>query len=56
MVYNNNKKLVHFGQMGYEDYTKHKDNKRRDNFKKRNIKWSYAQKYTPAWLSFWLLW
>ena len=42
--------------MGYEDFSKHKDNKRRDNFKKRNIKWGYAQKYTPAWLSFWLLW
>ena len=56
MVYSSNKKLVHFGQMGYEDYTKHKDNKRRDNFKKRNIKWGYAPKYTPAWLSFWLLW
>ena len=23
MVYDSNKKLVHFGQMGYEDYTKH---------------------------------
>ena len=56
MVYDNNKKLVHFGQMGYEDFTKHKDNKRKDNFKKRNIKWGYTSKYTPAWLSFWLLW
>ena len=56
MVYGSNKKLVHFGQMGYEDYTKHKDNKRRDNFRKRNIKWAYAPKYSPAWLSFYLLW
>jgi len=56
MVYNNNKKLVHFGQIGYEDYTKHGDLKRRNNFKKRNIKWGYASKYSPAWLSFYLLW
>jgi hypothetical protein len=56
MVYNKNKKLVHFGQMGYEDATKHGDKKRIANFKKRNIKWGYAPKYTPAWLSFWLLW
>ena len=58
MVYDNNKKLVHFGQFKppYEDYTKHKDKKRRDIFKKRNIKWGYAPKYSPAWLSFWLLW
>ena len=56
MIYNSNKKLVHFGQMGYEDYSYHGDLKRRNNFKKRNIKWGYAPKYTPAFLSFWLLW
>lgn len=27
-----NKKLVHFGQMGFEDYTMHKDDKRRQNY------------------------
>lgn len=33
MVYNpNTKKWVHFGQMGYEDFTKHKDPKRRKNY------------------------
>ena len=53
---NDDNKLVHFGDQRYEDYTKHKDNTRRDNFKKRNIKWGYAPKYSPAWLSFWLLW
>ena len=58
MVYNSNKKLVHFGQFKppYEDYTYHGDLKRRNNFRKRNIKWAYAPKYSPAWLSFYLLW
>ena len=55
MVFNRNK-MIHFGQFGYEDYTKHGDEKRRDNFKKRNNKWAYARKYSPAWLSFHLLW
>jgi hypothetical protein len=27
-----NKKWVYFGQIGYEDYTKHKDKKRRTNY------------------------
>jgi hypothetical protein len=29
-------KLVHFGQKGYEDYTQHKDPKRRENYLKRS--------------------
>lgn len=29
-------KLVHFGQKGYEDYTQHKDKKRRANYLKRS--------------------
>jgi hypothetical protein len=49
-------KMIHFGQMGYEDYTYHGDLKRKQNFRKRNIKWGYASKYSPAWLSFYLLW
>ena len=49
-------KMVHFGQMGYEDYTIHKDEKRRELFKKRNHKWATAEKYSPAWLSYYLLW
>lgn len=27
-----NKKLVHFGQMGFQDWTFHKDDKRRQNY------------------------
>lgn len=47
---------VHFGQLPYEDFTKHKDTKRRDAFRKRNAKWKDAYKYSPAWLSYHLLW
>jgi hypothetical protein len=42
MVYqvdNQNKKIgnvVHFGAVGYEDYTIHKDDKRRDNYIRRH--------------------
>ena len=50
------KKLIHFGQMGYEDYTKHHDEKRRELFRKRNHKWTTAERYSPAWLSYNLLW
>jgi hypothetical protein len=49
-------KLVNFGQMNYEDYTKHKDEKRRKNFLSRNSKWKDAKPYTPAFLSYYLLW
>ncbi len=51
-----NGKWVHFGQMGFQDYTKHLNSKRRDLFKQRNQKWSGAGKYTPAYLSYHLLW
>lgn len=56
MVKNSEGKWIHFGQFGYEDYTKHKDENRRDNFRRRNAKWSKAEKYSPSWLSYWLLW
>lgn len=49
-------KKAHFGFMGMEDYTKHKNEKRKDNFKKRNAKWATADKYSPAYLSYYLLW
>lgn len=31
-------KLVHFGQLGYEDYTKHKNKTRRKNYRTRSAK------------------
>ena len=57
MVFDGNK-MVHFGSFSpkYEDYTKHGDKKRRDNFRKRNHRWANAPRYSPAWLSYYLLW
>lgn len=55
MIIHNNKKIS-FGQMGYEDYTKHRDLHRAELFKKRNAKWADAEKYSPAWLAFHILW
>lgn len=49
-------KVIHFGQMNYEDYTKHKDVKRRDLFRKRNHKWASSPKDSASYLSFYLLW
>ena len=48
--------MVHFGQMGYEDATKHNDLDRINRFKKRNWKWQNAPKYSPVYLSYYLLW
>ena len=48
--------MVHFGQMGYEDATKHNDIDRINRFKKRNWKWQNSPKYSSAWLSWFLLW
>jgi len=48
-------KLIHFGST-MEDYTYHKDEQRRTNFLKRNVKWSKADVFSPAYLSYSLLW
>ena len=48
--------MIHFGQMGYEDATKNNDLNRINRFKKRNWKWQNSPKYSPAWLSWFLLW
>lgn len=50
------KEWIHFGSMGYQDYTKHMDNDRRDSFISRNKDWAHRPIYTPAFLSFHLLW
>jgi|LakMenE01Jun11ns_1017448.scaffolds.fasta_scaffold8072132_1 hypothetical protein len=41
----NNKKLIHFGNINYEDYTKHKNLLRRENYIKRasNIKGNWKE-------------
>ena len=49
-------KLIHFGQYGYEDYTKHKNLARREAFRRRNHEWAKAEKWSPAWLAYHLLW
>lgn len=54
-----NKKWVHFGQLGYEDYTKHKDKTRRKNYltRSRRIKGDWqSNKYSPNNLSIHILW
>ena len=51
-------KRHHFGTMNppMEDYTKHRDKERRDNFRKRNAKWAAAAKWTGAHLAYFTLW
>lgn len=56
-------KLVHFGAMGYEDFLDHKDEDRRQNYRKRHRgirnkdnKESYRVKGSAAHLSYHLLW
>ena len=52
-------KWVHFGAMGYEDYTKHDDDERRNNYLKRsaNIRGNWRDdKYSPNNLSRNILW
>ena len=59
MILDDNNKFVHFGRIGYEDYTKHKDEKRRINYLKRatNIKGNWKNnKYSPNNLSQKILW
>jgi hypothetical protein len=60
MVYDdNNRKWVHFGQMGYEDFTKHKDPIRRERYRKRsmNIKGNWRDNpFSPNNLSINILW
>lgn len=51
-----NCKWVHFGQMGFEDYTEHNDKERRKDFLNRNYKWANADKYTPAFMAYHILW
>lgn len=56
MIKDPNDNWIHFGQMGYEDFTKHNDKERRENFLKRNAKWKNAPIYTPRYLAYHFLW
>jgi hypothetical protein len=56
-------KLVHFGAKGYSDYTKHKDPKRRDNYRARHEailnkegKPAYKDPLSPAYWAYNYLW
>ena len=52
-------KWVHFGQLGYEDFTKHKDLKRRKSYLRRSkyIRGNWKNnKYSPNNLSRHILW
>ena len=56
MIQRPDDKWIHFGQMGYSDYTRTLNDTKRRLFRVRNAKWADAQKWTPAWLSYYLLW
>jgi hypothetical protein len=50
------KKHVHFGAMGYEDYTKHRNTTRRKNYLQRSAGIHGDSKYSANQLSRNLLW
>jgi hypothetical protein len=59
MIRDKNDKWVHFGQMGYEDFTKHQDDERRKKYLKRsmNIRGNWKENpYSPNNLSINILW
>lgn len=59
MVITPDDKLVHFGAIGYEDFTKHKDKERRDAYLRRatKIKGNWKNnKYSPNNLAINILW
>ena len=52
-------KTVLFGAKGYEDYTKHKDEKRKEMYLNRHQKnedWTKSGIMTPGFWARWLLW
>lgn len=49
-------KWVHFGQKGYSDYTETQDKKKLLSFRQRNARWKDAEKYSPAWGAYYILW
>ena len=59
MVQNPDGKWIHFGQLGFQDYTKHQDEERRKRYLARatKIKGNWKNdKYSPNSLSISLLW
>jgi len=56
MIHDDQGHVKHFGLMGYQDYTKTLDKDKRANFRRRNHMWKDAPEYSPANLSYNLLW
>ena len=59
MIMNDDHKYIHFGDLRYEDYTKHQDKDRLKNYLSRatKIKGNWRKdKYSPNQLSINLLW
>jgi len=56
MIYDNEGHVKHFGVMLYQDYTKTNDKDKLKLFMNRNHRWYDAPKYSPAYLSAYLLW
>ena len=56
MIHDDQGHVKHFGLMGYQDFTKTKDKDKRANFRRRNHMWKDAPEYSPANLSYNLLW
>lgn len=54
-VFKNDKKVASIGAKGYDDYTKHKDEKRRANYKSRHNKYRH-QVGTPSYFADKILW
>ena len=50
------RRVVHFGASGYEDYTMHKDKERRRLYRIRHAKEENQAADTPGALSFHILW
>ena len=56
-IFTNPRTTVHFGAVGYSDFTKHKDTKRKQRYLNRHRKnenWNNPR--TPGSLSRWILW
>ena len=47
---------VSFGARGYDDYTTHRDKKRREAYRARHASGRDAPPETPNALAYWLLW
>lgn len=56
MVQSPEGKFIHFGQYGMEDWTRHRNEQRRQAFRTRNKRWANSPKWSASFLSYHLLW